>query len=95
MTRARPWTTPNNRILSGYSGATTAAHPNLINTAHPIDHPYLAGPRLGLRFKSVFQCQSSDINQRKLWIARRLCKGLQIDAAVRISCGDHGLAAAK
>src|SRR5436309_11973919 len=48
-----------------------------------------------LRLKSIFQCQSSDISQRKLWIARSLCKGLQIDAALRISCGDYGLVAAK
>ena len=30
MTRAQPWTTPNNYPLSGYSGATTPDNQNLI-----------------------------------------------------------------
>ena len=34
LTRARPWTTPNNRILSGYSGATTVA-----DATHNADRP--------------------------------------------------------
>ena len=69
------WQQPNrfggNQAAKRVASDRGAAQSNAVGAAHPIDHPHLAGSRLELGLKIIFQRQSSEIGQSKLWIARR------------------------
>ncbi len=54
LTRARPWTTPNNHTLSGFSGATTSIVAAELPTARRLAPQFTQFAKLVMQF--IYQC---------------------------------------